>query len=175
MNQDVLDRVLGSPRLPSLPTIALEVIELAQQQNVNIDRFADTIRHDPALSSKILKTVNSSFFGQRQTISTITHALVVLGLNAVKTLTLGFSLVGNLKRTADDGFDHVGYWRRSLYTATAARSLSQHLRLVRREEAFLGGLLQDLGMVAMSQALGDEYAGLVQQAGADHASLRVFE
>ena len=174
MNQDVLDRVLQSPRLPSLPTIALEVIHLTQQ-DVNLDRIAETLRHDPALSSSILKTANSAFYGQSQTISTISRALLVLGLSAVKTLALGFSLVANLKRAGDRSLDHVGYWRRSLYTATAARTLSQHLRTARREEAFLGGLLQDLGMVAMSQALGDEYARLVQQAGADHASLHVLE
>ena len=81
MNHNVLHRVLRSPRLPSLPTIALDVIDLAQQPNVHIDRIADTIRHDPALSSRILKTVNSSFYGQSQTISTISRALVVLGLN----------------------------------------------------------------------------------------------
>ena len=174
VNQGLLDKVLRSPRLPSLPTIALDVINLAQQ-DANMDRIAETLRHDPALSSKILKTANSAFYGQSQTISTITRALLVLGLSAVKTLALGFSLVANLKHRGDASFDHVGYWRRSLYTATAARTLSQHLRTARREEAFLGGLLQDLGMVAMSQGLGDEYAQLVQQAGADHASLRGLE
>ena len=174
MNQRLLDKVLQSPRLPSLPTIALDVISLAQQ-DANMDRIAETLRHDPALSSKILKTANSAFYGQSQTISTITRALLVLGLSAVKTLALGFSLVANLKRRGDASFDHVEYWRRSLYTATAARTLSQHLRTARREEAFLGGLLQDLGMVAMSQGLGDEYAQLVQQAGADHAALRMLE
>ena len=174
MNQDVLDRVLQSPRLPSLPTIALEVIKLAQQ-DVSMERIADTLRNDPALSSRILRTANSGLYGQSHAISTISRALVVIGLSAVKTLALGFSLVTNLRRSGDSNFDHVGYWRRSLFTATAASTLSQHLRIARREEAFLGGLLQDFGMVAMSQALGDEYARLVQQAGADHASLRVLE
>ena len=140
-----------------------------------MERIAETLRHDPALSSKILKTANSALYGQSQTISTITRALLVLGLSAVKTLALGFSLVTTLRRPEDTSFDHVGYWRRSLYTATAARTLSQHLRMARREEVFLGGLLQDLGMVAMSQALGDGYTRLVRQAGADHASLGRLE
>ena len=140
-----------------------------------MERIAETLRHDPALSSKILKTANSAAFGQLQQVSTITRALFVLGLSAVKTLALGFSLAATLKRPGDTSFDHAGYWRRSLYTATAARTLSEHLRAARREEAFLGGLLQDLGMVAMSQALGDEYARLVRQTAADHASLRRLE
>ena len=79
MNQDVLHRVLRSPRLPSLPTIALEVLALAQQQNADIQEVAHTIQHDPALSSKILRTVNSAFYGYSYPISTVNRALVVLG------------------------------------------------------------------------------------------------
>lgn len=175
MSNELLDRVLQSPRLPSLPTIALEVIDLVQQQDVNIKHIAHTIQHDPALSSKILKTVNSSFYGQSYSISTVSHALVVLGLNSVKTLALGFSLVGNLQESGGDLFDHVTYWRRSLYSATAAKTLSNHAGIVQQEECFLGGLLQDMGMVAMSQTLAAEYAVLLRKADIDHAALRQLE
>ena len=174
MNQGALDKILRSPRLPSLPSIAVEVINLAQR-DVNMQRIADTLQHDPALSTKILRTANSAFYGQSQTIGTVSRALVVLGLSAVKTLALGFSLVADLKRQSDAGFDHIGYWRRSLYTATAARSLSQRLRTARREEAFMGGLLQDVGMLAMNQALGHSYTRLAQQAGTDHGALCALE
>ncbi len=175
MTQEFLDRVLQSPRLPSLPTIALEVIELVQQKDVNIKQIANTIQHDPALSSKILKTVNSSFYGQAHSISTVSHALVVLGLNSVKTLALGFSLVGNLKDHGGDDFDHVDYWRRSLYTATAAKTLSAHAGIVQQEECFLGGLLQDMGMVVLAQTLGREYLKLLKKADGDHRRLRELE
>jgi len=175
MNQELLDRVLESPRLPSLPTIAVEVIDLVQQKDVNIKQIANTIQHDPALCSKILKTVNSSFYGQAHAVSNITHALVVLGLNSVKTLALGFSLVANLKDSGGEGFDHLLFWKRSLYSATATKNLTRQLGLPQQEEAFLGGLLQDLGMLAMHQTLGDEYVQLVQQAGDDHRKLHACE
>ena len=171
MNQAVLDRVLKSPRLPSLPTIALDVIDLVQQKDVNIKQIAHTISHDPALSSKILKTVNSSFYGQAHSISTISHAMVVLGLNSVKTLALGFSLFPNLKESGGDGWDSVAFWKRSLCAAAGGRLLAKHVSLVQQEEAFLGGLLQDLGMLAMHQALGDEYHQIVVAAGTDHRKL----
>ena len=175
MNRDVLQRVLQSPRLPSLPAVALEVLALAQTPDVNIQQIAHTIQHDPALSSKILRTVNSSFYGYPQSIGTISHALVVLGLNAMKSLVLGFSLIRDLKASRGQGLDHVGYWRRSLYTATAAKTLGDQAGIVQHEEVFLGGLLQDVGMVAMSQALGEEYARVLRRAGADHASLAAYE
>ena len=175
MGQDILDRVLSSPRLPSLPMVALEVIELVQQEDVSIDVIAETIQNDPALSSKILRTVNSSFYGQSQSVSTISQALVILGLNSVKTLALGFSLVNNLKENEDDVFDHLMFWKRSLYSAVAARSLIQQQGLVQQEEAFLGALMQDLGMLAMAQTLDGEYQSIVAEAGSAHRQLIVLE
>jgi len=175
MNDGLMEKVLKSPKLPSLPTIALEVIDLVQQRDVNIKQIASTIQHDPALSSKILKTVNSSFYGQAHTVSTISHALVVLGLNSVKTPALGFSLVGNLSQQGDDDFDHMTFWKRSLYAATAAKQLASARSLVQQEEAFLGGLLQDLGMLAMYQTLGRDYRKVLAETEADHRLLPGLE
>lgn len=175
MNQELLNRVLESPRLPSLPTIALEIISLAQDPDAEFGHVAETIQHDPALSGKILKTVNSALYGQAREVSTVTRALQVLGLNTVKTLALGFSLVGNLKSASGNGMDYVQYWRRSLYAATAAKALSRRAGVAQYEEVFLGGLLQDLGMVAMSQALGEDYAAVLECAGTSHAALSACE
>ena len=171
MNQQVLEEVLRSPRLPSLPAIALEVIDLVQQEDVSVKRIAQTISHDPALAAKLLKTVNSSFYGQKHAISTISHALVILGMNTVRTLALGFSLVHNLKETGAGKFDHMAFWKRSLISAVAARSLANEAGSLRQEEIFIGGLLQDLGMLAMIQTLGEPYSMLVQQIGDDHHTL----
>ncbi|WP_432799387.1 sensor domain-containing diguanylate cyclase [Poriferisphaera sp. WC338] len=175
MNQALLDRILRSPRLPSLPAIALEVIDLVQQQDVDITEIAETIQNDPALSSKILKTVNSSFYGQAYTVGTISHALVVLGLNSVKTLALGFSLVNNLQGAGGDGFNHLRYWKRSIYAAAAAKHFTKLKGLVQQEEAFLGGLLQDLGMLALNQTLGSEYTAIMTEAGDSHCKLFELE
>ena len=175
MNHELLDRVLRSPKLPSLPTIAVEIISLTQNSDVDFDELAGVIQLDPALSSSILRTVNSSFYGQVRAISTLNRALTVLGLSAVKALALGFTLVANFKKPGDDGLDHVTYWRRSLYTAAAARTLGQRAGIAQREEAFLAGLLQDVGMVAMHQALGHDYTPLLEKAGRDHASLHRHE
>ena len=172
MNQPLIDQVVQSPRLPTLPAIALKVISLVQDPEVDFREIVDVIQHDPALSSQILKTVNSAFYGQPREVSSISRALQVLGLSSVKTLALGFSLVANLKdKGTNGGFDHVGYWRRSLFTATAARALARRAEMLQREEAFLGGLLQDVGMVAMNQSIPDDYAPVLEKAGRDHASL----
>lgn len=175
MNQELLSRVLQSPRLPSLPSVALEVIDLVQRPDVNIKQIAGTIQNDPALTGKILKTVNSSFYGQSYSVSSITHALVVLGLNSVKTLALGFSLVNNLKTAGGEGFNHVEFWKRSLYTATAARNVSKMAGLIQTEEAFLGGLMQDIGMLALNQTLPDQYGKIIAESKGDHHRLLDLE
>jgi diguanylate cyclase (GGDEF)-like protein len=157
MNQTLIDKIRSCPNLPSLPSIAIQVLDLAQRADVDIAEIARIISKDPALSGKILRTVNSSFYGRSQQTSTISHALVILGLQSVKTLVLGFSLVTNLAKSKSKGFKHITYWRRSVYGATAARVLASRINLVQQEEAFLASLLKDIGMLVLDQVLGDAY------------------
>ena len=175
MNDQLLARIRQCPSLPSLPTIALEVLDLAQREEVDIAEIARIISKDPALSSKILRTVNSSFYGRSQSISQVSQALVILGLQSVKTLVLGFSLVSNLKKAGQGkGFKHLDYWRRSIYAATAGKTLAARLQMVQAEECFLAGLLQDLGMLVLDQVLQDEY-GAVVAAAETHRQLSAVE
>src|SRR3982750_3745539 len=116
MNEQLVQRVKQCPTLPTLPAVAVQVLELAQNPDVDIAQIAKIISKDPALSLKILRTVNSSFYGRSNPVSTISHALVFLGLQSVKTLVLGFSLVTNLTKNKSKGFKHITYWRRSVYS-----------------------------------------------------------
>ena len=160
MNEQLIERIRQCPNLPSLPTIAMQVLELAQKEDVDLSEIARLICKDPALASKLLRTVNSSFYGRRQNISTISHALVILGLQSVKTLVLGFSLVTNLSKNKSNGFKHIVYWRRSIYAATAARTIAVKVGLVQQEEAFLAALLMDIGMLVLDQTLGEPYSDI---------------
>ncbi|RNC81767.1 MAG: HDOD domain-containing protein [Phycisphaera sp.] len=175
MDHDLLEEVLSCPTLPSLPAVAIEVIELTRDVNVEMDRLAATIQNDQGLSAKVLKTVNSSYYGLRKKCGTIRQAIVVLGLSAVKSLTLGFSLVSCIDLKDKDGFDHNEYWRRGLFTGVAARSIAKAAKCDLQDEAFLGGLLQDVGMVALYETLGDRYIRIIEQTGGDHRKLPGFE
>jgi diguanylate cyclase (GGDEF)-like protein len=174
MNEQLINRIRQCSTLPSLPAIAIQVLELAQKADVDIAEIARTISKDPALSTKILRTVNSSFYARSQHVSTISHALVILGLQSVKTLVLGFSLVTNLIGGKEKGFKHVDYWRRSIYSATAARTIGVKAGLVQQEEAFLAALLKDLGMLVLDQVLGDEY-GEIHKLAPTHSDLSAVE
>src|SRR5689334_6740322 len=103
MNEQLVERIRNCPSLPSLPTIAVQVLDLTQRNEVDIAEIAKIISKDPALSSKILRTVNSSFYGRSQHVGTISHAMVILGLQSVKSLVLGFSLVTSLANNKSKG------------------------------------------------------------------------
>jgi diguanylate cyclase (GGDEF)-like protein len=165
MNEQLLQKIKNCPNLPTLPAIAVQVLDLAQKADADIAEIAKTISKDPALSGKILRTVNSSFYGRSQNVSTISHALVILGLQSVKTLVLGFSLVSNLTKNKSKGFKHIHYWRRSIYAATSARSLAAKVGLVHQEESFLAALLMDIGMLVLDIVLGEQYGEIYASAG----------
>lgn len=172
MDQTLLERILRSPKLPTLPAIAVRILDLTQDVNVSISALASTIENDQAIAARVLRTVNSSFYGLRRSCSSINQAVVLLGLASVKTLALSFSLVSTLRKRGEDEFDHVAYWRRSIYSAVAGRIIARQAGLARYEEAFLGGLLQDIGMMAMYQTLGERYIKVVSAVPEHRALLR---
>ncbi|MGA2501493.1 MAG: GGDEF domain-containing protein [Tepidisphaeraceae bacterium] len=118
-----------------------------------------------------MKTVNSSFYGLHNPVSTINNAVVLLGLQTVKTLALGFSLVGSLNSNKSESFDYDRFWKQSLYSAVAARAIARLLRTPQHDEAFLAGLLSDIGTLVMHLALGREYDVLLEACQGDQVEL----
>jgi diguanylate cyclase (GGDEF)-like protein len=171
VNSDLLQKILSCRKVPTLPAVALRVIELTSGDDVSMRELAATIQNDQGLASKILRTVNSAFYGLSHPCSTISRAQLMLGLQAIKTLALGFTLVSTLKENEEGEFDYEAYWRRGVFTGVAAKSISTMLHKAEPEEAFLGGLLQDIGMLAMYSALGEEYLKVVRSVGDDHSQL----
>lgn len=175
MNPEVLNKVLSCERLPSLPAVAVRVLELTSDQQVSFKELADTITNDQAIASKVLRTVNSSFYALRKPCASINQAIVMLGLSAVKTLALGFSLVSTLSKYKADGFDFQGYWKRTLISGIAAKCVAVEAKTGSDEECFLGGMLQDVGMIAMYLSLGDEYTRVIEKCQGDLSQLAKHE
>src|SRR3989440_7244252 len=173
MARPLIERIRGCNLLPSLPTVALRLMELVRR-DAPVSEIAKVISADPAMSSRLLRTVNSSFYRRSHTVSTVAHAITVLGVVSVKTIVLGFSLVQNLRSQQTKGFDHLKYWSHSIYSATAARILAERLKLLQKDECFLAALLADIGMLAIDKTLADEY-GKVQQSITSHAQLASAE
>ncbi len=176
MDTDLLADILNCPNLPSLPAVATKVLELTADPDVKMSEIASQISMDQGLSAKVLRTVNSSFYGLRKRCSTIEKALILLGIGPVKSLVLGFSLVSAFDGDEGDAFDYSSYWKRGLDTAIAAKIIADHMEFKSEaDECFLAGLLQDIGMIAMFRAMGDRYVEVVSDAGSDHSKLAPAE
>jgi HD-like signal output (HDOD) protein len=171
MNSEMLEEILACPSLPTLPAVALKVIELCSDQNVRFSELAKTIQNDQGLTVKVLRTVNSSFYGLRQRCGSIDKALVMLGLSPVKALVLGFSLVSSIDSRKDDGFNYQDYWRRGLFTAVGGKCLVEAAGAKYGDEVFIAGLLQDIGVMALFRAMGRDYAAVLAQTQGDHRKL----
>jgi HD-like signal output (HDOD) protein len=174
VNQRLFDKIRETADLPSLPAVAMRVMDLTQRDDVTTQEVADAISMDPALVAKILRTVNSPIYGCSQAISSVNAAVVLLGMQSVKTLVLGFSIISSLSHPKPKGFDHLTYWRRSLYAATAARVLGAKVWITEKEACFLSALLMDVGMLVLDRVLGESYAACVARS-RNHAELSSLE
>ena len=145
--QQTLDKKLAD--LPPLPVVVTRIMQTINNPNTSADELNRLISLDQSLSSKILRIVNSSYYGFPKKISTITHAVVILGFNTVRNLVLGVSAFGMLaKKTSDTGLNRPQLWEHSVATAVAASVLAKKRNPRTRnvvEEAFIGGLLHDIG------------------------------
>lgn len=175
MREALKTRLESCRTLPAVPAVAAQVLRLCQQDNFNMGDVARVIGADPALATKVLKVVNSPLFGLRQQVTTVSHALMLLGVNAVRTMALSLSLVQTTRPVGQGGFDQRVYWRRALLAACAARELARNEHLAQPEEAFLAGLLQDVGMLVLEQAVPEVYPLLARQAASDHDRMTLLE
>ncbi len=174
MTYSKLDEILSSKRIPTIPAVAVEVIKLTDQAETDVNQIAKTIGMDPALTIKVLKTVNSSLYGIPRNVTTLKQAIGLLGFMKVKTLVLGFSLLGTFKKEGE-GYDFSDYWKHSLFSAVAAKYMGDKVGLADPDEAFLGGLLQNIGVLVMGMTIPEDYEPILNEVGCDHSYLHEVE
>lgn len=170
-----LDRfVAQAGDLYSLPAVAMEVLELASDAKADARRLKECIERDPALTTKILRVVNSSLFGLAQQVSDLNQALALLGMKPLKLLVLGFSL-------PDAMFEEIQadvlsrYWQRTLVKSIAAREISERIRTGIGDEAFIAGLLQDIGQLVLVKCAGQPYVRFIHNVQNSSRDVRQLE
>lgn len=160
-------------QLPSLPWVALRVLELTSQPQVDFRALKECIENDPALTMRVLRAVNGSLFGMNRDVTDLSAALALLGVKPLKLLVLSFAM-------SEDMFQgNVGrmmsrFWKRALTRAMAARRISEAICRMPGNEPFVAALLQDVGMLALLQELGEPYARLLSRS-PDQADLLLRE
>ncbi|MCC7294168.1 MAG: GGDEF domain-containing protein [Phycisphaerales bacterium] len=175
MSANLIERIRTAENLPSLPAVAMQILALTRDESVSADSIAAVLQNDPALTARLLKVVNSSMFGIARKVTSVRQAVVLLGLRGVKVLALGFSLTDALNGGAGGGFDYTSFWRRSLTTATAARQLGRCVAASQADEAFVAGLLSEIGTLAAYRCAADVYAPVLKEAQASSQPLCALE
>jgi diguanylate cyclase (GGDEF)-like protein len=161
--------------LPSIPTVVLEVLDLCQGDDIGIGQVAKVLSRDPALSARVLKVANSPWYGVRSQITTLERAVTIIGINATLSLALSFSLVRGLQSAKGVGLDHQAYWRRCVIIAAASQVIGRWANAAGHNELFLGGLLQDIGILALNVSIPETYGRLITSAKGDHELLAKLE
>jgi putative nucleotidyltransferase with HDIG domain len=148
--------------LPTLPRTVLKITELVNNPRTSAKDIARIITDDQVLTARLLKLVNSSFYGFPQRISTVNTAIVLLGFDAIRSLLLTTSVfdlfAGRNKKSKQD---QEKFWDHSLGCAVGAKVIGNYLRHDKIEELFVAGLLHDIGKIVEMLYLPDEFAKVV--------------
>ena len=138
--------------IPTLPTIVFELNKLLQDPDTSIKTVCDTIEKDQAITLKILKLVNSAFYGFKSKISDLRNAVVLLGYNAVRNAIVSLSVINSFpKRVTLMDFDVSQFWKHSLAVAVTSKNIAQLSKKESPDNCFVGGLLHDTGKVILAQ------------------------
>ena len=144
-----LDRIKD---IPTLPTIVFELNKLLRDPDASIKTVCDTIEKDQAITLKILKLVNSAFYGFQSKISDLRNAVVLLGYNAVRNAIVSLSVINSFpKRVTLMDFDVSHFWKHSLAVAVTSKNIAQLSKKESPDNCFVGGLLHDTGKVILAQ------------------------
>ncbi len=176
MQTEFLQSLKYCRTLPSIPVLAVQILSMCQDPKADSKKMADLISHDPAFAAKLLSLANSGFYARIQhQITNLTQGVTLLGREAVAVLAFSFSLYRNLRGDEFSGFDHQRFWRRSILASIAGRAIAKQVSYENYEEVFLGALLQDIGMLALSVVSADDYRMVVQNAAHCHHHLQALE
>lgn len=138
--------------IATLPEITLKIIELVESPSSTAQDLHRVIAHDPALCSRILKVVNSAFYGLPGQIGSINRAIVLLGLNAVKNIAIAASLAKLFRGgSLTPEFSAKDLWSHSISAAAACKMIADTMKLGLADEAFLAGLIHDIGVIVEIQ------------------------
>lgn len=154
--ESLREAIASNPRLSSFPKIAVPIITMFNNPNTTFRDLANVIEEDPELSARVLKIVNSGYYGFKRRIKSVTHAVVLLGWNAVKMITLGSTIISKMQEMNRRLFDH------SMHTAQIARFIAMDAGFYKVEEIAVVGLLHDIGSFIIESYFPQEHSRVKQ-------------
>jgi HD-like signal output (HDOD) protein len=153
-----IEKTLGTIKdLPTLPAVIRQVSALIENNETDMKRIADVIMTDSALSLRILRLVNSAFYGLRNRITSLQHAVVALGLRAVYNLMLGLTVVKLFRNEKSDHFNPEMLWQHSFGCALLSEKIAGLIKYPFPDECFIAGLVHDMGRLVFDQYIHTQF------------------
>lgn len=160
MNRELEVMIMTASDLPTIPVVAVKVMQLIESETASAEELAKVVASDPAVAARVLKISNSSFYGCQRQIQTLSHAIVVLGFATLKSLVVAASV----KQVYQPyGLTEKMLWEHSFGAGLAARIIARETRLASEEQAFLGGLFHDLGKIVMNTMNSDQFRDVMMR------------
>ncbi len=173
-NQEQIRRIHDYiDQMPSLSTTVTKVMEVCNQPNTSPNDLNRVISLDPVLTGQVLKLINSAYYSLSNQVTSLTRAIIMLGINTVKNLALSTAVLGSLSKEKSQCLDMTRFWNHSLCVGITAKALAVHLKLPAdvHEEYFVAGLLHDLGKIPLSNCFAEAYKQALELAWLQQCSL----
>lgn len=155
--------VSGVVRLVSLPEVCIRVNEMMDDPGVNATDIGKVIAQDTSLTARLLKIVNSAFYGFQARIETVSRAVTVIGLRELRGLVLAASAVESFSKLPNDVLNLVNFWRHSVYCGVVSQLLAQRCNVLHSERLFVAGLLHDIGKLVITNKLINESRDVIKR------------
>lgn len=165
ISQELLKRI---EEIPTLPEVVVRLRRLVSNPKTSAKDVTQVITHDPALTFKILRIVNSAYYGFPKEVRTVAHAVMVLGFKEVENIALEVSVFDLFRksRATDLGWDRVAFWKHSIAVGICARLMAARMKLGSPEDFYVVGLLHDVGKIVLDEYLHERFAEVYREAAA---------
>lgn len=161
--------------LPALPSITMEIIGIIDNPDTDVNTLSKIIAKDQVITSKVLKVANSPFYSYPRVISTIDFAITILGFETLKEIVIGVSFINYFKSYRVKSFDINKFWTHSILSSVICKELAKKIKYKIIGEAFVTGLIHDIGIFIMSQFFQNEFNLLLHNLEKDDANILEIE
>ena len=172
--KSIEDILSDDVKLPTLPSIALRIIDAVKADEASLTELARIVSSDPALAARVLKISNSSFYSLPQKVDTIQKALTILGTETLKNIALSFVIVKWMKTDNGESFNYEIFWKRAVTSAVAADLIAGAIKQ-KSDDIFISGLLQDIGIIILYLCMSEEYLTVFDEKRVSAAPVTVAE
>jgi putative nucleotidyltransferase with HDIG domain len=163
--KQIVEKVKNSiDSMPSLSPVVHKISEIANDVRASAQDLTDIIQLDPVLTAKVIRMVNSAYFGLPQEVKSLKQAVVLLGINTIKNVAISSAFLGKSYLKGSDVLDGEDFWKHSLGVAVASKMVAKRLGIEDKflEEYFIAGLIHDIGKILMNNFFPDEMKKILE-------------